>query len=629
MKKLDVIAAKTHSSEYLLHKYWARKPHNILAHFISNLVPQGGIVVDPCCGSGVAIHEAQKQGYTAYGFDINPIACLITSVLISPPDVEDFKKTVDCILENAEEKIRNSYSTGKKTIRYCVHSIIAKCPHCGTIQKTSEANVRGKTAICCQCHEKIRFNLEYMADTEITSVVYENEKEPDLSRETLTEQMNAAKTSLFQTDTSQFDFRFAENRRILAFDGMKTSNLFTPRNFSILCYLASKIGEIKDTSIRQAAQLLLSASIAQCSRLIAARNNLSTGGPAWSIPGFWVPTVHLETNPLIHLRARLQKFCKGLSSLNSQHNKGKAIVKNMDSRAGLADLTKKGVFADLVFFDPPYGDNVPYIEFSTMWNSFLGKSPDPDVDISVSDRLPKNLAWVKYDQDLAEMISAIKNNLKPEGRLLITFNNNDMRAWKALLKSLQDQHLKCIYAIYQIPAVVSSKAQKAIENSYISDIYAVFEQDDGWGPSKSLSEVSSALIKCAKYRGGKISYSLAQRALIMAWLEFNVAASFLDDSDAIIKSVFVRNGNELVLKEGMFDLTNPSFLTVTREIAGKMLSMGPCEWSQLYETIASETAEYGIPDPHEVKTALDGYVTFDGSKCIAFVPRNEQLLFDF
>ena len=43
------------------------------------------------------------------------------------------------------------------------------------------------------------------------------------------------------------------------------------------------------------------ASVAQCSRLIAYRNDLTTGGPAWTVPGFWVPPVHLETNPLPHI----------------------------------------------------------------------------------------------------------------------------------------------------------------------------------------------------------------------------------------------------------------------------------------------------------------------------------------
>ncbi len=37
----------------MLHKYWARKPHNILAHYIEQNFKPGELVVDPFSGSGV------------------------------------------------------------------------------------------------------------------------------------------------------------------------------------------------------------------------------------------------------------------------------------------------------------------------------------------------------------------------------------------------------------------------------------------------------------------------------------------------------------------------------------------------------------------------------------------------
>jgi hypothetical protein len=32
--KNDIIIAETHTSEYQIHKYWARKPHNVVNHYI-------------------------------------------------------------------------------------------------------------------------------------------------------------------------------------------------------------------------------------------------------------------------------------------------------------------------------------------------------------------------------------------------------------------------------------------------------------------------------------------------------------------------------------------------------------------------------------------------------------------
>ena len=126
-----------------------------------------------------------------------------------------------------------------------------------------------------------------------------------------------------------------------------------------------------------------------------------------------------------------------------------------------------------------------------------------------------------------------------------------------------------------------------------------------------------------------ITYRPIKQLRLPLELEFNVSADLLNYSEAIIDSVFVKNGNELVLKDNQVDQDKPTFLKEARRIAEKTLSMGPCEWSQIYRKIASETAEYGIPDPHEVKKALEGYITFDGSRCMAFVQENKQLLFDF
>lgn len=628
MNHIRVIAAKTHTPEYLLHKYWARKPHNVISSFIRDLVPEGGVVVDPFCGSGVVLHEAQRLNRTAYGFDVNPTAVLISKVLSSPPEADAFTDVVSGILDGMEGIVSQSYSEDGRAIRYCVHSMVVRCPACGCVQRQVEATRSGKGLFCKACGEKLRLNLEYLSGTEIISLCYEGLKEPVTAPAALKRQEEQARQRLFETDSGKYSFPFTENRRILAFRGMTTEQLFSPRNFSILCHLSHQFEQLQDPQMRDAARLLLSASAAQCSRLIANRNNLSTGGPAWSIPGFWVPAVHLETNPLIHLRARLKKFSRGLRQINLQPHSSPVLVQKADARAGMKALAEQGISADLVFFDPPYGDNVPYVEFSSMWNSFLQDFPDPDCDISVSDRLPKAEAWEKYTADLLSSVSAIRDLLKQEGHLLITFNNNDMRAWKALLHALQANSMECEFVTYQIPAVVSSKAQKAISGSYISDIYSVCRKGGTGTVCHSLSGVSADLVKCASYRGGTISKTLAQRTMMIAWLKNNVSADLLDEMDAILSSLFEAEGNMLTLKNHPSDGSS-RFLRQVRTIAAGILSNGPCDWSAMYERIAAETAEYGIPDPHEVRSALEGVVTFDKGRCLACIPPDEQLnLFD-
>ena len=614
--QIELLAAEKHTSEYLLHKYWARKPHNIIAHFIERLVPEGGIIVDPFCGSGVVLHEAQKQNKRAIGFDINPTAVLISKVLINPPEISEFSAVVESLLSNCEREINDSFSFNGKLIKYCVHQIVSKCPSCGKLAKQQTVLKNGKKCFCSSCQAIVKFNLENMADTEIVSFALDREKMLITDPEALLQQQKKTSEKLFDGDTSKYIFQFNENRRILAFKGMNTSSLFTERNFSILCYLSDQINKIANEQIRDAAQLLLSASCAQCSRLIPIRNNLSTGGPAWSVPGFWVPAEHLETNPIVHLRARFEKFKKGIALLDTQKGNYEPCVAKDDFASGIDQVIENGIKADLVFFDPPYGDSIPYIEFSSIWNSFLRDFPEPLSDISVSDRVAAEDAWQKYGEDLHKAIFKISCVLKDQGHLLITFNNNDLRAWESLLSSLQDNHFICDFVTYQIPAVISAKAQFSVAGSYISDIYAVYSYNKNIATSFSLEPIAEALIKCAKFRGGIISKSLAQRMIMIAGIRENIDVTLLREKDNILKSIFDETA------EGKFILKNNTheqseFQQIALELARKHLGKGPCQWSELYVAIASAVSEFGIPDPDELKDALGQNVLFDGKRCIA------------
>ena len=106
---IGFIKAETHTPEYLMHKYWARKPHNVISECISSLTSEGDVIVDPFCGSGVTIREGALIGRKSYGFDLNPAAVLISSVLINPPHPDEFATAFERILEQAYGKFGYLY----------------------------------------------------------------------------------------------------------------------------------------------------------------------------------------------------------------------------------------------------------------------------------------------------------------------------------------------------------------------------------------------------------------------------------------------------------------------------------------------------------------------------------------
>ncbi len=506
------IRAETHPPAYSFHKYWARKPHNVVRRALRAAgLLNGQLVLDPFCGSGVPLSEAARLGAKCVGFDVNPVAVALTRATLDPPEPHAFRRLLESELDGLEREFGELYRLGGRTIRHVVHAVVVVCPHCGLRVSADKAVRRGRRYTCPSCENRLCFNLENLVATRQLRVVLDD------GREIADEQDCPAHGE--DADACRFDRALTPNRRILAFPGLRTRHLFSARNFRLLTAFAERIGRLPEAE-RDTASLALTASAAQCSRLIAYRNNLTTGGPAWTVPGFWVPPLHLESNPLAHIRARLQRMCRGFADLRRFPGRGAGHTVRLGS-AGELLREPLPAPASLVFLDPPYGDSVPYLEFSALWNSLLGLAPEPAADIAVSDRVAGDGGWDRYERGLHNAAHGVVAQLHPEGRVLVTFNNKDMRAWTALLTALQAAGLACRGAFYQSPAVVSTKAQLAHAGSYIGDVYCLFERTRT-RPGIDLAAVSGAL----RSQGRQTRRSV-QRAALLAFLRANLDAGLL------------------------------------------------------------------------------------------------------
>src|SRR5574341_945294 len=78
----------TSESIHSIHPYPAKFIREIPRTLIDLVgVPDGTWILDPFCGSGVTLVEAQLKGIPGFGIDLNPIACLICRVKTHPlPD---------------------------------------------------------------------------------------------------------------------------------------------------------------------------------------------------------------------------------------------------------------------------------------------------------------------------------------------------------------------------------------------------------------------------------------------------------------------------------------------------------------------------------------------------------------
>ena len=93
--EFDYIKGQTHGPEYSWHKYWSRKPANVIRTYINSLVPKNGLVVDPFSGSGVVLRESTRLGLNCQSYDVNPIAVEISRFMISTVDRTKFIATAN------------------------------------------------------------------------------------------------------------------------------------------------------------------------------------------------------------------------------------------------------------------------------------------------------------------------------------------------------------------------------------------------------------------------------------------------------------------------------------------------------------------------------------------------------
>lgn len=86
-----------------IHPYPARFINEIPRTLIEELgCPDNSGVLDPFCGSGTTLVEAQRKGLFSIGIDLNPIACLISTVKVSPMPT-DFITIVDMVYTTSIE----------------------------------------------------------------------------------------------------------------------------------------------------------------------------------------------------------------------------------------------------------------------------------------------------------------------------------------------------------------------------------------------------------------------------------------------------------------------------------------------------------------------------------------------
>jgi len=104
---LDFRSADTSYASHDFHSFPAKFPPQLPEKFILGLTEPGDLILDPMMGSGTTVLEAILRERRAIGFDIDPLARLITTVKTTPLEPENVHRIGQDILERATKDVQN------------------------------------------------------------------------------------------------------------------------------------------------------------------------------------------------------------------------------------------------------------------------------------------------------------------------------------------------------------------------------------------------------------------------------------------------------------------------------------------------------------------------------------------
>ena len=433
--------------KYQMHRYFARKPANIVADYISTYSKQDDIVLDPFCGSGVTPIEALRLGRKAVAIDLDPVAIFLTRLTCQPVDLREFRKVFEYIQGTVREKVNELYLT--------------KCPKCQSDAITTytiwqfegEQSIKEKPLEIwykCQnpyCHSHGEKHLE----------------DNDLAKLQQLEEIEIPywypQTRLYYPDGTAFK----EGTHLEGIDSIPS--LFTKRALICLSMLYHEIESLPKGVVKDLMKLTFTAALAQASKLIPVIHG-GEAGRSWARPRYWVPPKHFEINVWDCFENRFEKTLRGKEESNEDitfyeqakdaddllEEKANILLVNESALSALRKLP--GNYIDYVFTDPPYGGAIQYLELSTLWASWLGFRMPYGDELTINPAQKKG--FDNYHQLLRTIFDEVYRVLKTGRWATITFHSTDVKVYNSIIRAVSYTGLDLENIIYQLPLRASA-----------------------------------------------------------------------------------------------------------------------------------------------------------------------------
>lgn len=471
------VLAKKHTPIYSVHRYFARRPHNVFASIVEHYLDQPSVILDPFMGGGVTAIEGLSLGHRVIGHEVNSLACFIVKGELAIVDSQTISQAVTSCLAYCNEQLSFSYAINGREVYWYGWDSVTECSHCA-----KEVRLRADLALgagsyeCSDCHQAFR-PLRVAASSIAPSSVCAFQKGAQttsgasllrVSRDRLAAHHQMIDKKL---RNSPFALPLAGRTPIPKCNLERESALHAKgfRNFEdfvteknqawILCFAkAIEDGEFDDET-KDALYYILSAAIRYISRFSCLNSAWRKGlrPLEWAKSNFWTPYAFVEVNPSIAIKGRLEAYLDAVTDHRRRFGRmlragtpksvvgGTAEYAIANGPSQMLNLPDESV--DLILTDPPYGSYLNYGELSGFWLAWLKRLHPKMRSVRIVNSQEAIASRKKhadnyknfgdYERELSQVFLECNRVLKPERYMVFTFNNKEPEAWVALLRAVK------------------------------------------------------------------------------------------------------------------------------------------------------------------------------------------------
>ena len=253
--------------------------------------------------------------------------------------------------------------------------------------------------------------------------------------------------------------------------------------------------------------------------------------------GFYIGEEFLEQNVFQYFNNRVQKTLKAQQELQEEIGGETPTLKTFNQTSEKLDFLQDSS-VDFIFTDPPYGDAVPYLEQSLLYNSWLQQKPNYEAEVVISDSKVRQKNEDDYFLRITSCFSECHRVLKHNKQMIVTFHNMDSDVWYKFVNTIIQAGfvLDNVFSLYQ---KTSTPRQLNRANSIKCDMLLLFTKATYKNAVLSQSEIENILrVEFKKLAKQSVSHStdeLITKSLIAIYQNgipkdgFNFATFFNDN----------------------------------------------------------------------------------------------------